>query len=55
MKRAPFPEPAEELYGTAGGVVRPAPIDRAWEYDPAADAWKALTPSVSTRADEVIQ
>jgi len=39
-----------------GGFVAPAagppawvPIDNAWEYDPAADTWKALAPAPSKR------
>jgi N-acetylneuraminic acid mutarotase len=43
-----------------GGFVPPAsgppawvPIDNAWEYDPAADAWKALAPMPSKRGSPV--
>ena len=116
VKLAPFPEPAEELYGVAaagklyvfgglapgwiprglvfeydpatdkwtrkkpmalpshhvavtelggkiyafGGFVPPpagppawVPIDSAWEYDPAADAWKALAPMPTKRGSPV--
>ena len=116
VKLAPFPEPAEELYGVAaggklyvfgglapgwvprglvfeydpaanawakkqpmalashhvavtelngkiylfGGFVPPrsgppawVPIDNAWEYDPAADTWKALAPLPTRRGSPV--
>jgi len=116
IKRAPFPEPAEELYGIAaggkmyvfggllpgwkpralayeydpasdkwikkkpmalpshhvalaelngkiyafGGFVPPqsgppswVPIDNAWEYEPAADSWKALAPMPTRRGSPV--
>jgi N-acetylneuraminic acid mutarotase len=116
IKLAPFPEPAEELYGIAaggklhvfgglapgwkprglvyeydpagnkwtkkkpmplsshhvalaelggkiyvlGGFVLPpsgppawVPIDNAWEYDPAGDAWKALAPMPTRRGSPV--
>ena len=116
VKLAPFPEPAEEVYGAAaggrmyvlgglapgwkprglvfeydpaenkwtkkkpmalpahhvgvvelngkiyvfGGFVPPpsgppswVPIDNAWEYDPAADAWKALAPMPTKRGSPV--
>ncbi len=116
VKLAPFPEPAEELYGVAaggklyvfgglapgwvprglvfeydpaanawakkrpmalashhvavtelngkiylfGGFVPPrsgppawVPIDNAWEYDPAADSWKALAPLPTRRGSPV--
>jgi N-acetylneuraminic acid mutarotase len=116
VKLAPFPEPAEELYGIAaggklyvfgglapgwkpralvyeydpasdkwtkkkpmalpshhvalaelngkiyafGGFVPPqsgppawVPIDNAWEYDPAADSWKALAPMPTKRGSSV--
>jgi N-acetylneuraminic acid mutarotase len=43
-----------------GGFVLPAsgpaawvPIDNAWEYDPAADAWKALAPMPTKRGSPV--
>ena len=43
-----------------GGFVLPAsgppawvPIDNAWEYDPAADSWKALAPMPSKRGSPV--
>src|SRR5574341_2347835 len=43
-----------------GGFVPPAsgppawvPIDNAWEYDPAADAWKALAPLPTKRGSPV--
>ena len=116
VKLAPFPEPAEEVYGAAaggkmyvlgglapgwkprglvfeydpatdkwakkkpmplashhlavvelngkiyvfGGFVPPksgppawVPIDNAWEYDPAADSWRALTPMPTKRGSAV--
>lgn len=37
------------VQGAAGGPVAWEPIDNAWEYDPAADSWKALAPLAGKR------
>ena len=54
-----FTEHAGKLYAF-GGFVPPAsgppswvPIDNAWEYDPAADTWKALVPMPTRRGSPV--
>jgi len=67
-KKKPMPLPAHhlavvELNGKIyvfGGFVPPqsgppawVPIDNAWEYDPAADSWKALAPMPTKRGSAV--
>ena len=67
-KKKPMPLPSHhvafaDLNGkiyALGGFVLPAsgppawaPIDNAWEYDPAADAWKALAPMPTKRGSPV--
>jgi N-acetylneuraminic acid mutarotase len=54
-----FTEYHGKIYGF-GGFVYPAsgpaawvPINNAWEYDPAADTWKALAPMPSKRGSPV--
>lgn len=54
-----FTEYHGKIYGF-GGFVLPGsgpaswqPINNAWEYDPATDAWKALTPMPSKRGSPV--
>src|SRR6266849_2716850 len=54
-----FTEYHGKIYGF-GGFVLPdsgppawAPINNAWEYDPATDAWKALAPLPSKRGSAV--
>ncbi|MGZ5034790.1 MAG: Kelch repeat-containing protein [Usitatibacter sp.] len=37
----------------ASGPAAWAPVDNAWEYDPAADSWKALAPMPSKRGSPV--
>jgi N-acetylneuraminic acid mutarotase len=59
MKKKNMPQPAHhngvvgyngKIYVFGGGVQRQAggptqfPIDNSWEYDPAADSWRALAP-----------
>jgi N-acetylneuraminic acid mutarotase len=45
----------DKIYAFGGFVLPPSgpagwmPIDNAWEYDPAADSWKALAPMPSRR------
>src|SRR5215470_13616596 len=61
---SPFPVPSEEVLGAAAngkmyvfagfklpesGPAAWDPIDNAWEYDPAADTWKALAPLPTRR------
>ncbi len=62
MARAAHHEALAEYRGkiyVLGGFVAPAtgggwePIDNAWEYDPAADSWKALAPLPSKRGSAV--
>jgi N-acetylneuraminic acid mutarotase len=67
-KKKPMPLPAHhvafaELGGKIyafGGFVPPptgppawVPIDNAWEYDPAADSWRALAPMLTKRGSPV--
>src|ERR1017187_7317787 len=60
-KAAPFPQPEEELYGVAangkmyvfGGFGAGKPVGMLWEYDPAADSWKALAPMPGKRGSTV--
>jgi N-acetylneuraminic acid mutarotase len=54
-----FTELGGKLYAF-GGFVLPAsgppawvPVDNAWEYDPAADSWKALAPMPTRRGSPV--
>src|SRR3989454_10793184 len=54
-----FTEHAGKIYAF-GGFTLPAsgapawvPIDNAWEYDPAADSWKALAPMPTQRGAPV--
>ncbi|MGZ5080360.1 MAG: Kelch repeat-containing protein [Usitatibacter sp.] len=54
-----FTEYRDKIYAF-GGFVLPAsgpaawaPVDNAWEYDPAADSWKALAPMPSKRGSPV--
>jgi N-acetylneuraminic acid mutarotase len=54
-----FTEHAGKIYAF-GGFTLPAsgppawaPIDNAWEYDPAADSWKALAPMPTKRGSPV--
>src|SRR5713226_837899 len=41
------------IFGGGGALVRGGPnwvpLDNAWEYDPAADSWKALAPTPTAR------
>jgi N-acetylneuraminic acid mutarotase len=46
--RYPDPDPA-----TGKAVPAWVPIDNAWEYDPAADAWKSLAPLPTKRGSPV--
>ena len=67
-KKKPMPLPSNHVAFTDldgkiyafGGFVPPAsreagfvPVDNAWQYDPAADAWKALAPMPSKRGGAV--
>jgi N-acetylneuraminic acid mutarotase len=54
-----FTEHAGKIYAF-GGFTLPAsgppawvPVDNAWEYDPVADSWKALTPMPTKRGSPV--
>src|ERR1700731_3574775 len=54
-----FTEYHGKIYAFGGFVFPPSgppawvPIDNAWEYDPAADSWKALAPMPSKRGSPV--
>jgi len=54
-----FTEYRGKLYAFGGFVLPPSgppawvPIDNAWEYDPAADSWKALAPMPTRRGSPV--
>ena len=54
-----FTEYRGKIYAFGGFVLPPAgppawvPIDNAWEYDPAADSWKALAPMPTRRGSPV--
>jgi N-acetylneuraminic acid mutarotase len=54
-----FTEYKGKIYAFGGFVLPPSgppawvPVDNAWEYDPAADSWKALAPMPTRRGSPV--